>query len=331
MLSLSNIHHHYGTNQVLDDIYLEIKQGEIICLLGPSGCGKTTLLRLIAGLEKPSDGDIKLESKSILTTPVAERNFGLMFQDFALFPHLNVGENITFGLKMRGVDRAEQQNRLQELLELIGLENYARRDINELSGGERQRVALARSLAPRPRLLMLDEPIGSLDAALRERLVVDLHKIIKQQQLTAIYVTHDQREAYAIADRVVVLNAGQIEQIATPQELYQSPKTRYIAQFIGLQNIVKDETLQQINVIPEDASRSDYWLIRPEAITVTEEESDLQAQIKEVIFRGNDAKVVVSLSDIQRLTFTVPTPTQLEPEQNCYLKINPNQIVPLAE
>ena len=238
MLVLDGISISFGVNRVLEDLSLHVQQGEIMCLLGPSGCGKTTLLRVVAGLEHAGAGDVRVDGQSILNVPVHQRGFGLMFQDFALFPHLNVAENIAFGLKMQGTPPNERETRIQDVLEMVGLGDFQQRDVSQLSGGERQRVALARSLAPNPRLLMLDEPLGSIDAALRERLILDLRSIIKQVGLTAIYVTHDQAEAFAVADRIAVMNNGRIEQIDSPQVLYHNPQTIFTARFLGLHNIL---------------------------------------------------------------------------------------------
>ncbi len=244
MLRIEDLSKSYNAHPVLNHINLEIVAGEIICLLGPSGCGKTTLLRLIAGLEQPDSGVIYANNQLLNDVPPHQRGVGLMFQDFALFPHLNVAENVAFGLRMRKLRPEERAQRVQEVLSLVGLSGFASRDVAQLSGGERQRVALARSLAPSPKLLMLDEPLGSLDAALREHLVLELRDIIKQLGLTAIYVTHDQSEAYAIADRIVVMQQGHIEQIGTAEELYWSPKTTFVARFLGLSNLVNINNIE---------------------------------------------------------------------------------------
>ena len=238
MLRVQSLVADYEGQPVLRGVDLTIEQGQIVCLLGPSGSGKSTLLRMIAGLESPKAGDITYGGQSLAGVPVHKRGFGLMFQDFALFPHLNVLDNVGFGLKMRGLSREERQRLIQAALELVGLSGFERREVTRLSGGEKQRVALARSLAPRPHLLMLDEPLGSLDVVLRERLVEEVRAIIKQAGLTALYVTHDQREAFAIADSIAILNAGMIEQVGEPEVIYRRPATVFTARFLGLNNVL---------------------------------------------------------------------------------------------
>ena len=214
MLQIRGVTKSYGGQDVLQDVSLEFRDAEIVCLLGPSGCGKTTLLRIIAGLDSADRGELLFQGRDLARVPVHERNFGLMFQGYALFPHMSVEQNVAFGLRMRGSD--DVISRTREILTLVGLAGMGARDVSSLSGGEQQRVALARSLAPRPALLMLDEPLASLDAGLRERLMPELRRIFRELKQTVITVTHDQHEANAIADRIAVMNAGRIEQIDSP-------------------------------------------------------------------------------------------------------------------
>ena len=225
---------------LLHDVSLKIDAGEIVCLLGPSGTGKTTLLRIVAGLETPDSGQVLCEGRDLAGIPVHRRGFGLMFQDLALFPHRNVHDNVAFGLRMQKRPASEIQARVKQALELVGLDpaRFATRDVNRLSGGEQQRVALARSLAPRPRFLMFDEPLGALDRILREQLVADLRALLKRIGMTALYVTHDQEEAFAIADRLVILNGGRVEQTGAPASLYAHPANAFVARFLGLTNLV---------------------------------------------------------------------------------------------
>ena len=234
---------------VLRGVSLELKTGEIAVLLGPSGCGKTTLLRILAGLEVADNGRIFLNDQDLSQVPVHQRGFGMVFQDYALFPHKNVFENVAFGLRMQNWEKPRIQERVQQVLALVGMEGFVDRPIYELSGGEQQRVALARSLAPAPRLILLDEPLGALDRALRERLMLDLRHILKEaggmigrpEGITAVYVTHDQAEAFAIADRVMVMNQGKIEQAGTPNTLYRYPRTPFVAKFLGMENLLEME------------------------------------------------------------------------------------------
>jgi ABC-type Fe3+/spermidine/putrescine transport system ATPase subunit len=295
VLSIRQITRAFERQPVLRGVDLEAAEGEIVCLLGPSGCGKTTLLRIVAGLERADSGDVMLDGRSILEQPVHTRDFGLMFQDFALFPHLNVLQNVEFGLRMKGMDKAARQARAQEVLELVGLRGFERRDVAQLSGGERQRVALARSLAPNPRLLMLDEPLGSLDAALKERLVVDLREIIKRVGLTALYVTHDQQEAFAIADRIALMNAGQFEQVGTPAEIYHKPKTVFAARFLGLNNIVPNDTF-------EITRESNEILLHPDGISL-DDNGTISGTVRESVFLGDAYRVTMQTDAGVALTF----------------------------
>jgi len=240
-LEIQDIWKGFGEDDVLRGISFQQEKGEILALLGPSGSGKTTLLEIIAGLVEPDRGDCLWGGESLLGIPPHLRNFGLMFQEYVLFPHKDVGENVAFGLKMAGTDREITSDRVKEVLDLVGLSGFEDRDPETLSGGEQQRIALARSLAPEPRLVMLDEPLGALDRSIREWLIGELRDILKNSSQTALYVTHDQEEAFRIADRVVILGNGKTAQIGTPREIYHQPNSPYIARFLGMNNLLKGE------------------------------------------------------------------------------------------
>jgi ABC-type Fe3+/spermidine/putrescine transport system ATPase subunit len=243
LLDVIHISKTFEDKLALNDVSFSVNDGETVGLLGPSGCGKTTLLRVIAGLETPSAGKILLQGQDISSMPPYERGFGLMFQDFALFPHKNVFDNVAFGLRLKqGAGNNTEQairHQVRQALALVGLEGFERRNVTDLSGGEAQRVALARSLAPRPRLLMLDEPLGSLDRALRERLMLDLREILSNLEMTTLYITHDQAEVFSLADRTIIMNAGSVEQVGPPEEIYRRPATPFVAQFLGMTNMAK--------------------------------------------------------------------------------------------
>jgi ABC-type Fe3+/spermidine/putrescine transport system ATPase subunit len=333
MLQLKNIAKSFNHTPVLTEIQLKVAPGEIVCLLGPSGCGKTTLLRIVAGLETADRGLVELDGRDLNQIPVHKRNFGLMFQEFALFPHRTVGENIAFGLRMLGQSPVQIEARVTEMLALVNLLGYAKRSIFELSGGERQRVALARSLAPSPRLLMLDEPLGSLDRALREALMNELRAILKQVGVTALYVTHDQQEAFAVADRIVVMRQGRIEQIGTPQQVYRHPANAAVARFLGFENLLPVTpvpgqagqvetavgifTLPALAVSPAIASRDNTLLIRAQAAqslrlgaAQRSNENALVGKLVTCSFRGNYYRLGVLAGvgeQMQLLSFDLPS------------------------
>ena len=237
-LALQNVTKTFGTFTAVDDVTLSVPHGTFVCMLGPSGCGKTTLLRMIAGLEEPSAGAIRLDGTDITTVPTHKRDLGMVFQSLALFPHLDVGGNIAYPLKIRGADRATRQARVEELLKLIHLPGFADRPVSKLSGGQRQRVAIARALALSPKLFLLDEPLSALDAKLREAMQVELRQLQQQLGITTIVVTHDQREAMTMADLVVVMGEGRIRQAAPPVEIYRKPADAFVADFIGSTNLI---------------------------------------------------------------------------------------------
>jgi len=262
----------------LDGASLDVGDGEVVTILGPSGCGKTTLLRVVAGLQAPDSGHVLLDGRSLAGVPPHRRGIGLVFQDHALFPHRDVFGNVAFGLRMRGDPPEAVSLRTSELLELVGLSGLERRSIGSLSGGEQQRVALARALAPAPRVLLLDEPLGSLDRMLRERLLDDLDRLFDELEVTAIYVTHDGTEAFTLGDRVAVMRAGQIVQAATPDELWAQPHDADVARFLGIANVDGDEA------------------IRPEAVSVRLS-ADGDGVVESAVRTGPVARLVVRLDD----------------------------------
>lgn len=224
----------FNGRRALDAVSLAVDEGEILGILGPSGSGKSTLLRITAGLETVTTGSVLLNGEDLAGMPPHTRGFGLMFQDYCLFPHLNVEANVGFGLKRKGGSRSRREERVQEMLRLVGLQGFGKRSVLTLSGGEQQRVALARSLAPRPRLLMLDEPLGALDPLLRENLLVELKEVLREVGVTALYVTHDPEEAMSLAGKIALVNAGRLVQLGTPEELIRSPASSFVASFLGL-------------------------------------------------------------------------------------------------
>ncbi|MCM2576604.1 ABC transporter ATP-binding protein [Streptomyces meridianus] len=238
LLNLDGVGVRFGTHTALDSVDLELDEHRTVCVLGPSGSGKSTLLRVIAGLQKADAGRVLLDGRDLSGVPAHRRGFGLMFQDHQLFPQRDVAGNVAFGLRVRGTGRAEAEHTVAGLLELVGLPGAQRRNIASLSGGEQQRVALARALAPQPRVLMLDEPLGRLDRRLRERLVVELRELFGRLGTTVLAVTHDQGEAFALADRVVVMRDGRIAQTGTPMEVWQRPASAFVARFLGFDNVV---------------------------------------------------------------------------------------------
>lgn len=250
MLEARDLTLHFGSVAALDHFDLRVPDGHVVSVLGPSGCGKSTLLRVIAGLQSVEAGEVLWDGRSLRDTPPHRRGFGLMFQDYSLFPHKTVAGNVAFGLRMAGIGRAEVSRRVDAALERVGLPGYLDRSIGNLSGGEQQRVALARALAPEPRLLMLDEPLGALDRTLRERLLGELRQLFADLGITAIYVTHDQEEAFALADHVVVMHAGRVEQEGGPEEVWRRPAGEWVARFLGLANIVEAQLVDGWAVTP---------------------------------------------------------------------------------
>lgn len=268
-----------GKQDILKDLSISMEKGELVSLLGPSGCGKTTTLRVIAGLIKPNDGSFTLDEDDLTKVPVHKRNFGMVFQSYALFPHLTIAENVAFGLKLRKESKASTKEKVDKMLEVCGLENLGDRYPKQLSGGQRQRVALARALIIEPKLLLLDEPLSNLDAKLRVAMRIEIKRIQQQLGITTVFVTHDQEECFSISDKVAIMNNGVIEQYDSPEKIYRLPKTKFVAQFIGFENFFtvtkntdgqyKSETGQLFTTNnPQPTKTETVATIRPEDIEI---------------------------------------------------------------
>ncbi len=322
IVEIVNVNKKYGENHVVHDFNLKIYEGEFLTMLGPSGCGKTTLLRMIGGFEEVSDGQILLEGENVENKEPFERNVNTVFQSYALFPHLNIFQNIAYGLKMKKVPKAEISHRVQEMLELVQLNGYDKRYPSQLSGGQKQRVAIARALINRPKVLLLDEPLGALDLKLRKEMQLELKSLQKKLGITFIYVTHDQEEALTMSDRIAILNQGYLDQLDKPKVIYEKPRTRFVADFIGESNIfeatVKEQHGREITLgleVGEAMARPDgpmtfeegekvYACVRPEKLKVSKDEIDgfsIQGIVKEQIYVGNIIKSNIVIGNGQTL------------------------------
>ncbi|MEU3347797.1 ABC transporter ATP-binding protein [Streptomyces sp. NPDC006700] len=309
LLSLDAATVRFGGRAVLDAVDLSVAEHEIVCVLGPSGSGKSTLLRAVAGLQPLDSGRVLLDGRDQSGVPVHRREVGLMFQDHQLFPQRDVAGNVGFGLRMHGAAKGEQDARVGELLELVGLPGAGRRAVAALSGGEQQRVALARALAPRPRLLMLDEPLGQLDRSLRERLVVELRELFGRLGTTVLAVTHDQGEAFALADRVVVMRDGRIAQWGTPLEVWQRPADAFVARFLGFENVVEARVDGEVAVTPwgkvsvpdGSAQGTRTLLVRPAGVRLVAAGEGLPCTVTARTFKGTHVTVHLQPANAPRL------------------------------
>lgn len=327
VLQVQSLHSAYQQQSILSGVDIELRQGELCSLLGPSGCGKTTLLRCIAGFQDISQGHISLSGKNISKLPPAQRGIGFVFQDYALFPHLTVTENIAYGLHKH--TQIQKNKRVNELLDLINLQQCALRYPHELSGGQQQRIALARALAPKPQLLLLDEPFSNLDTELRKHLSLSVRDILKQAGLTAILVTHDQTEAFAFGDRVGILNNGQLEQFATPYTLYHQPETQFVAEFIGQGQLIASTVNDQqilttiFGNIPNKQSlpRGEYQLLsRPDDWKISLEDSGVLVTITHKQFLGTQTLYKVNTADNCHLTIAAPSHEDFQPGDSVYIQ-----------
>ena len=346
LLQLKNITKTFNRIPAVDTVNLSVDQGNILCLLGPSGCGKTTLLRVIAGLEEPDMGKVIFDGTDMAGIAPHQRQFGMMFQEYALFPHKNVFENVAFGLEIQNRPAREVNRRCEAMLDLVGLQGFSRRNVNDLSGGERQRVALARSLAPQPRLLLLDDPLGALDRALRDRLMLDLRRILKQVDVTAIFVTHDHSEAFAVADEIAVMHNGRIAQCDRPENLYERPKNAVVARFLGFENLIKGQITPEGKIrtplgllsLPNESGKISgdvTVMIRPDAAKLVtnnlppqKEDVRIRGTVTERIFKGSHFRLTVTTDSGQPLIFHLPQEIlSPHPGQPIHLGLNPSGIV----
>jgi len=319
-LSLRGLARSYGKVEALQGVDLDVAGGELFCLLGPSGSGKTTLLRLVAGFEAPDAGEIHVDGRSMARVPPEGRRTGVVFQDYALFPHRTVADNVGFGLRMRGVARAQRRERVAEMLDLVGLGDVAGRRPGTLSGGQRQRVALARALAPDPALLLLDEPLANLDRRLRESLRGELRRVHDRVGVTTVLVTHDQEEALTLADRMGIMREGVLEQVGTPDGLWRQPASRFVAGFLGEMNLLPAEPLAdgraRVPSLAADlpaAGRAGHGnglvaCVRPEALTLHPPGVGAPGRVESVAYAGGSATYRVVLGDGRPVTVREPLP-----------------------
>jgi iron(III) transport system ATP-binding protein len=311
-----------GTVAAVRDVSLEIGAGRLVTLLGPSGCGKTTLLRMIAGFEEPTSGDILFGDRRMNEVPPNRRDTAMVFQSYAIFPHLDVFENVAFGLRLRRLDGAEIDARVNRVLELTGLSGYARRSPNQLSGGQQQRVALARSIVMEPRVLLFDEPLSNLDAKLREQMRVEIRELQQRVGITAVYVTHDQVEAMSISDEIVIMNAGAVEQRGSPHAIYARPASRFVADFIGKANFVAasiadagsvdiaGHRLAVAGMPAMPVGTAVTLVVRPEAVRLSVDAGLFAGTVKRVMFLGNLAEYLIGVDGVGDWLVDAPNPAE---------------------
>ena len=298
-VSFQQVSRHFGSVRAVDAVDLEIEAGEFFAMLGPSGSGKTTCLRLIAGFEQPTSGHIEIFGETAEGVPPYRRNVNTVFQDYALFPHLNVADNVAYGLMIRGVGKAERTREAEAALEMVKLPGYGARKPGQLSGGQRQRVALARALVNKPKVLLLDEPLGALDLKLREQMQEELKVLQKALGITFVFVTHDQGEALSMADRIAVFNEGRIMQTGTPEEIYRRPKTRFVADFVGSSNVLSPQLTERLAGVAEWSS------LRPEDIRLGSE-GEHEASVTGTSFLGSATRLTLDVAG-EKISVLLPS------------------------
>ncbi|XPV69019.1 MAG: ABC transporter ATP-binding protein [Halarcobacter sp.] len=323
-INIKNFSIAFGDTQILEDISFEVQAGEIVTILGPSGCGKSTILRSIASLQEQYEGDIYLNEQCLVNSKgECNKDIGYIFQDYALFPHLNVKENIEFALYK--LNKLERQKRVDKLLKQFDLTEHRHKQIHELSGGQQQRVSIARVLAYEPKVLLLDEPFANLDTHLRNKTKVWLKKIIKDLGLSAILVTHDQKEALSMSDKIAIINNKKIEQFGTPQELFNNPKSLYVANFLNKINLLPNKLLEDLGI---EKNKENVGIISIDNIKVTNDNSKIKATIIDISFCGDYYELQVSLDDFEKKQLLIKTSCldSIEDKTNCFLDININHI-----
>jgi putative spermidine/putrescine transport system ATP-binding protein len=339
-VELTDLTRVYGAVRALDGLTLHIEPGELVALLGPSGCGKTTALRILAGLDTATSGSVSVAGNDLTRVPANKRDMGMVFQAYSLFPHMTVIDNVAFGLKMRGVDKGDRHRRSGEVLELVGLSEHANRYAHQLSGGQQQRVALARALAIQPSVLLLDEPLSALDAKVRTQLRDEIRRVQLEVGITTLFVTHDQEEALAIADRVGVMNQGRLDQIAAPADLYANPATPFVAEFVGLNNKVPATVVGgaaevlgvRVPVIEGSlSSGSGVAMVRPESLVV-DQDGPANAAVVSVNFLGPISRVYLGVDGGQRLMAQVASSLaiRLSPGDRVRVAVEPTPLLVVA-
>ena len=335
LIELKELTKNFDDQQVLKGIDLDIYENEFLTLLGPSGCGKTTTLRIIAGFEEPSSGEVLFDGIEISKLPPYKREINTVFQKYALFPHLNVADNIAFGLYLKKQDKSVIAQKVSRMLKMVGLEGFEKRDVTLLSGGQQQRVAIARALVNEPKVLLLDEPLGALDAKIRKQMQIELKKIQREVGITFVYVTHDQEEALSMSDTVVVMNNGEIQQIGTPTDIYNEPENRFVANFIGESNIIEGHMIRDFLVefdgftfecvdkgFPENEEIE--VVLRPEDLDIVEpEKAKIVGTVRNITFKGVHYEIMV---ETEKRTYMVQTTDYAEPGRKVGLSFGPEDI-----